>query len=142
MTNITFSKGKLNQQIEETLRLGFEQHSMDQAAPSYHKEALNWVITDESGTCIAVLTASLLWDWLYIDELWVAEVCRGSGYGKLLLKKAEEYARGEDNSGVWLWTQSWQAPQFYEQNGYVEFTRFENFPKGHCRIGLRKAFID
>ncbi|MCG8333861.1 MAG: histone acetyltransferase, partial [Proteobacteria bacterium] len=36
------------------------------------------------------------------------------------------------------WTQSWQAAEFYEQLGYVEFARFDDFPKGHQRIGFRK----
>ena len=46
--------------------------------------------------------------------------------------------------GVWngcqwrLWTQSWQAGGFYQQLGYSEFTRFDDFPKGHSRIGFRK----
>lgn len=139
MTVITFTEGELDQQLQNLVSQGFEKHSDDLCAPAYQKNSVNWVLSNRSGECIAVLTADLLWDWIYIDELWVADTCRGLGYGKLLLEKAEDYARDEELSGIWLWTQSWQAPKFYEQMGYVEFTRFENFPKGHSRIGLRKT---
>lgn len=139
MTVVTFNEGELDQQLQNLVNQGFEKHSDDLSAPAYQKKSVNWVLSDSNGECIAVLTADLLWDWLYIDELWVADSCRGLGYGKLLLEKAEDYARDEELSGLWLWTQSWQAPKLYERMGYVEFTRFENFPKGHSRIGLRKV---
>ena len=53
----------------------------------------------------------------------------------------EEFAADESLQGVWLWTQSWQAESFYTKLGYEEFTRFENFPKGHTRIGFRKRLV-
>ncbi len=86
----------------------------------------------------AVLTAELLWDWLYIDELWVSEELRGMGVGRKLMTLAEEFAASENLVGIWLWTQSWQAESFYKGLDYVEFTRFHHFPRGHSRIGLRK----
>jgi hypothetical protein len=52
---------------------------------------------------------------------------------------AEEFAAAEKLQGIWLWTQSWQAEGFYRKLDYVEFTRFENFPRGHYRIGFRKT---
>ncbi|MGC9460940.1 GNAT family N-acetyltransferase [Vibrio genomosp. F10] len=138
MPKIDFTNGDLDTLIQAELTAGFESHSQAQMAPLYSKERLNWTAQDEHGTLIAALTADLLWDWLYIDELWVDESCRGTGLGKQLMNKAEEFAKAQDLSGLWLWTQSWQAPVFYERLGFEEFTRFENFPTGHSRIGLRK----
>ncbi|ASJ41083.1 GNAT family N-acetyltransferase [Vibrio vulnificus] len=135
---IDFTTGPLDEGKQRQLSAGFESHSETQLAPPYQKERFNWTVEDEHGNLIAALTANLLWDWLYIDELWVDEACRGSGMGKKLMAQAEEYAKQHSLSGLWLWTQSWQAPQFYQSLGFEEFTRFDDFPAGHSRIGLRK----
>ncbi|WGK80522.1 GNAT family N-acetyltransferase [Vibrio aestuarianus] len=139
MLKIDFITGALEAQKQGELKAGFESHSQINAAPSYNKERLNWTIQDDNGKLIAALTVDLLWDWLYIDELWVDENYRGTGIGKQLMGKAEEYSKLKKLSGLWLWTQSWQAPVFYQRLGFEEFTRFDDFPIGHSRIGLRKS---
>ncbi|WP_413112243.1 GNAT family N-acetyltransferase [Thaumasiovibrio sp. DFM-14] len=141
MPKIDFTVGALDAQKQGQLTAGFESHSQTQMAPAYRKESFNWTVQDDQGNLIAALTADLLWEWLYIDELWVDESCRGTGLGKQLVEKAEEYAIAQALSGLWLWTQSWQAPAFYQRLGFEEFTRFENFPTGHSRIGLRKSLV-
>lgn len=141
MLKIDFSNGALDVNKQAELNAGFESHSQTQMAPAYQTERLNWTITNDDGVLIAALTADVLWQWLYIDELWVDDSCRGTGLGKQLMQQAETYAKQHELSGLWLWTQSWQAPLFYQRFGFEEFTRFDNFPAGHCRIGLRKPLI-
>ena len=51
---------------------------------------------------------------------------------------AEEHATRRGLRGIWLWTQSWQAIGFYSRLGFQEFTRFDDFPQGHTRVGFRK----
>jgi GNAT superfamily N-acetyltransferase len=128
----------LSAEQQQTVNEGFSQHSQSRRAPAYKSDSLSWVVTDESSTLVGVLTANALWDWIYIDELWVAEQLRGQGVGLRLMDIAEEYGREHTFTGLWLWTQSWQAADFYMQCGYEEFTRFPDFPKGHFRIGFRK----
>ncbi len=117
---------------------GFEIHTKESSAPSFQKDRINWLVYEESELLVGVLTADVLWDWIYIDELWVDKNYRGRGIGKELMDKAEQYALSQGMTGLWLWTQSWQAAEFYDQLGYKEFTRFVDFPKGHHRIGFRK----
>ena len=138
MQNITFKEGPLNEKDQQRLADGFTRVSIDNHAPTYEKKTINWLIHDDQGQLISALTAKLLWDWLYIDELWVDETLREQGMGSQLIHKAEAFARAESLTGLWLWTQSWYAEGFYKKQGYDEFTRFEDFPKGHARIGLRK----
>jgi GNAT superfamily N-acetyltransferase len=138
MMNITFQKGHLNDKQDSFLLEGFDRHSAEESAPPYIKDRLNWLVGAEGNSFTAILTADVYWDWMHIDELWVEESHRGQGIGKTLMQKAEEYAIAKTLSGLWLWTQSWQAPKFYEKLGYAEFTRFEDLPKGHTRIGYRK----
>ncbi|WP_117234754.1 GNAT family N-acetyltransferase [Vibrio maerlii] len=139
--NIQFSSGPLDEQLQGALSAGLESHSKAQQAPTYDKERLNWTLQNERGELVAALTADLLWDWLYISELWVDESCRGTGMGKHLMNLAETHAVDQNLSGLWLWTQSWQAADFYKSQGLEEFTRFDNFPAGHSRIGLRKTLV-
>ena len=136
--NIEFARGQLSAAEQSLVSDGFEQHTGQLDAPRYEKERVKWLATDEFGDLKAVLTADILWDWIYVDELWVATELRDEGVGRELIERAEEYSRSQSLQGIWLWTQSWQAEGFYERLGYVEFTRFEDFPKGHSRIGFRK----
>lgn len=117
---------------------GFHAHTEEQAAPEYSKERVKWLAFDERNDIRAVLTADILWDWIYIDELWISPKFRAEGLGRQLMQLAEEFARSQRLQGLWLWTQSWQAEGFYRHLGYSQFTRFDDFPKGHSRIGFRK----
>jgi GNAT superfamily N-acetyltransferase len=132
------TEGELSTAEQAIVTAGFTQHTSDQAAPPFERMRLVWRAHDREGMLVGVATADLLWDWIYVDELWVDERCRGTGLGRDLLARVERYAEGRNLSGVWLWTQSWQAEAFYRRCGYTEFTRFEDFPKGHARIGFRK----
>lgn len=138
MIKIEFRRGQLTTDERNTVQAGFDTHSSQVCAPEYQKNELCWLKHDVGNKLVAVLTAQLLWDWLYIDELWVDESVRGQGLGRQLMRMAEEFAVSEKITGLWLWTQSWQAEEFYLGLHYHEFARFPDFPKGHSRIGLRK----
>ena len=135
---IKFRRGELPAREQSVLAEGFRVHSDEQDAPQYAKRHVSWVRYDEHDAPLAILTADVLWDWLYVDELWVSEDCREEGLGRQLMERAEAFGLAEELQGVWLWTQSWQAEDFYKHLGYEEFTRFENFPKGYSRVGFRK----
>jgi len=136
--DIEFRRGKLTSSEQLVVSEGFRTHSERQDAPEYAKERVNWLALDQDDVLRGVLTADILWDWVYVDELWVASTFRGEGIGRRLMKLVEEFAVSQHLQGIWLWTQSWQAEGLYAQLGYSEFTRFENFPKGYSRIGFRK----
>ncbi len=136
--NIAFREGGLTAAEQSAVSRGFEEHSASSGAPDYAKTQFSWIAHGSQEEMLGVLTADVLWDWLYVDELWVAPETRGTGLGRALMERVEEYAISRRLEGIWLWTQSWQAAEFYEKLNYEEFTRFENFPRGHTRIGYRK----
>lgn len=138
MTTIRFRAGDLTPAEQAIVTAGFARHTSTLAAPPFVKNRLTWCAEGENGALVGAATADQLWDWIYVDELWVSESRRGSGLGRDLMVAVEDYASAQGLSGVWLWTQSWQADGFYRHLGYVEFTRFEDFPRGHTRIGFRK----
>lgn len=136
--SIEFDRTALSASEKAVVSEGFLAHSLEHDAPEYLKEQIKWIACDDQKTVRAVLAADVLWDWVYVDELWVCPRSRGSGLGRRLMQLAEEFAAAQGLEGIWLWTQSWQAEDFYRQLGYEVFTRFDNFPRGHARIGFRK----
>ncbi|WP_321328289.1 GNAT family N-acetyltransferase [uncultured Ilyobacter sp.] len=75
---------------------------------------------------------------LFIDILWVEESLRKHGYGAKMLKKAEEIAASKKCNFIHLDTFSFQAPSFYQSNGYEIFGTLEGYPDGVKRYFLNK----
>ncbi|MFO7550708.1 MAG: GNAT family N-acetyltransferase [Haliea sp.] len=137
--DIEFRQGNLSTLEQDVVTRGFIAHSEEQHAPQYSKERVSWLARDGRDDIVAVLTADILWDWIYIDELWVSSERRGEGLGTTLMLLVEELARNQVLQGIWLWTQSWQGERFYQTLGYSEFARFQDFPRGYSRVGYRKS---
>jgi len=100
----------------------------------------HWIFGREPGGAVqAGVRYLLVFDWLFVHWLWVAEGYRRQGVGSRLLMEAEEAARAKGCHGAYLDTFTFQAPKFYERHGYREFGRLENFPPGHSRIWFAKG---
>lgn len=70
-------------------------------------------------------------DWLFVDLLSVPETARKRGIGSSMLKQAEEIAQKRGCVGIWLHTGTFQAPGFYEKQGYGRFGQLPDYPRGH-----------
>ena len=116
---------------------GLDAHAMAVGAPTFEKTLFALHATHD-GKKIGYLHGNIVWHWLYIDLLWVQPEFQKSGIGMALMLEAEQHARAQKLTGIHLTTQDWQAEGFYKKLGYEEFSRFENFPPGYQRIGLRK----
>jgi GNAT superfamily N-acetyltransferase len=96
------------------------------------------VLVRSHNQMVGGLIGKIFFNWLGAELGWVEKPFHGSGIGKAVLWKAEEKARNLGLTGIYLWTESWQAPEFYQQLGYEQFAEFDNFPPGHKRLGFRK----
>ena len=76
--------------------------------------------------------------WLHIGTLWIAEELRGYGYGRTLLSAAEQEAFKHNCLNAYVFTYSFQAPEFYQHLGYEVFGELEDFPPGYRRYFLKK----
>jgi GNAT superfamily N-acetyltransferase len=111
----------------------------DSIAPCDNQSPL-WIVgRDSVGAVQAGIRGLTLFDWLFVQWLWVAESHRRQGIGSQLLLGAEAIARERRCSTCYLDTFSFQAPGFYERHGYLEFGRLEGFPPGHARIWFSKS---
>lgn len=82
-----------------------------------------------------------LYDWLFVELLFVPESLRGRGLGTELMKTAERLARERACVGIWLDTFSFQAPEFYRSLGYEVFGQLPDHPRGATRYFMRKLLV-
>ena len=96
---------------------------------------------DTDGHVVGGLRAIVAMYWLRVEVLWVSEGARGSGIGSRLLSECERVAvtMGAKNSA--LETFEWQAPRFYEKNGYEEAGRIDNYIDGLYLAIFRKPLV-
>lgn len=92
----------------------------------------------DDGAVRGGLWASYCYDWLFVELLVVPEAARGQGLGARMLQQAERWAKEQGCVGVWLDTFSFQAPGFYEKQGYSVFGVLDHYPGETQRFFLRK----
>jgi GNAT superfamily N-acetyltransferase len=105
----------------------------------YDREPVTLLVQDADGQTLGGLLGLTFWGWLFIDWLWLAPEQRGKRLGEALLQRAEAIARDRGCRNVYTDTFSFQAPGFWQRNGYGEFGRLDEMPEGHARIWFRKA---
>ena len=106
--------------------------------PRNYRE-LGAVLRNDEGMVSGGITASIVWDWLQIDILWISDELRGLGHGHKLLEKIEDLGRTHGCKYSKLDTFEFEAREFYENHGYVVQSQTENFPQGHTQYHLTKA---
>lgn len=89
--------------------------------PNGHRNIAIIARDADTGEASSGVWGSILYGWLFIELLYVAESDRGQGFGSRLLTSVENAAREQGCIGVWLNSYAFQAPEFYEKNGYKAF---------------------
>jgi GNAT superfamily N-acetyltransferase len=92
----------------------------------------------QTGQMIGGLWGRTVYDWLFVEFLFVPEHLRGRGLGTALLRKAEEAALARECIGVCLDTFDFNAPGFYAKLGYEEFAVLDSPRRGFKRHFLHK----
>ena len=98
------------------------------------------LLRDGEGQIVGGLKGITVWGWLFVSQLWVAESFRGQDYGTKLMEAAEREAKDRGCYGAYVDTFSFLALDFYRKVGYTVFGQLDDFPKGHTRYFLSKAF--
>ena len=91
-------------------------------------EPLNLYVEDDSGELVAGLVAETFGNWLEIEYLFVKEDLRGQGIGSQLLQQAECEAKKRNCRFAFVNTYQFQAPAFYQKQGYKEVFTLKDYP--------------
>ena len=91
-------------------------------------ETLNLYIEDEHGEIMAGLVAETFGNWLEIEYLFVKEDIRGQGIGSQLLHQAESEDKKRNCRFAFVNTYQFQAPAFYQKQGYKEVFTLKDYP--------------
>ncbi len=82
-----------------------------------------------------------MYDWLFVELLFVPDALRGRGVGSDLMTRAETEALTRGCHSAWLDTFEFQARGFYERLGYTCFGELPNYPAGAARYFMKKALL-
>ena len=102
------------------------------------KRRLALSVHDDHAMLVGGLAGEIFWNALYVVSLWVREDHRREGYGSRLLEAAEDAGRRAQCDVAYLSTFTFQAPAFYEKNGYAIFGELTGVPPGASRQWFRK----
>lgn len=122
---------------EATFHRMLREYNRSKAGPSNYKE-LCIFLRNKEGEVVGGVSGQTYWEWLFIENLAVAESVRARGLGSQLLKMAEKEAVKRGCRAVYLDTFSFQALPFYQKHGYSVFGELEEFPPGFKRHFLWK----
>ena len=100
---------------------------------------LNFCVRGPDAAPLGGIAASRDLDCVTVDFLYVEPSARGDGLGAALLRRVEEEGRRQGARRVLLNTFSFQAPGFYEKQGYEIFGTLTNAPKGHTHYYMKKT---
>ncbi|CAM5567675.1 GNAT family N-acetyltransferase [Streptomyces purpurascens] len=98
-----------------------------------------WAVNDADDDLAGGLVGYTWATWLHVTYLWVDERHRGTGLGAALLHEAERIAsknRGCRSSRLETW--DFQAPRFYEKQGYEVVCVIPDYPPGITEYTLMK----
>ncbi|WP_054940612.1 GNAT family N-acetyltransferase [Paenibacillus ihuae] len=117
-----------------------EEHSQraNNSIPPYEREELS-LAAYEKGIFIGGITGDIVWNILTVHLLAVDPAYRGKGLGGELLQELEARARLRGCKVSELTTMSWQAPHFYQKQGYEIYGEIKDCPlPGQTKYYLKK----
>jgi GNAT superfamily N-acetyltransferase len=118
--------------VSRELWNGLIKYNRQQAGALRYKRVVLSVRGDK-GRLLGGLILQSYWKESYVELLWLSTQARRGGYGSKLLQEAERRARRRGSRLIHLNTYSFQAPGFYEKQGYQRFGGMAGSPQGASR---------
>ena len=118
--------------VSRALWKGLVSFNRKQAGPLRYKRTV-LSARDARGRLLGGLILQSYWRETYIELLWLSARARRDGLGSRLIKEAERRAQRRGSCLIHLNTFSFQAPGFYEKQGYRRFGGMKGSPRGESR---------
>ncbi|MGH7060347.1 MAG: GNAT family N-acetyltransferase [Stellaceae bacterium] len=123
---------------EAVIRDGLGAYNFAKAGYRDQKPLAVFVTDPETGEVVGGLIGRTSYGLLYIDRFFLPEGLRRQGLGSRVLKAAEEEGARRGCTRAILSTLSFQAPGFYERQGWQVLGRIDCDPPGHTRFSMTK----
>jgi GNAT superfamily N-acetyltransferase len=127
-----------DERAQKVIRDGLSDYNLGQAGYRDARPLAILVSNPETEEVIGGLLGRTSMGLLFIDLFFLPESMRRHGLGRRIIRAAEEEALRRGCSRAILFTVTFQAPDFYERQGYQVLGRIECDPPGHTRICMTK----
>jgi GNAT superfamily N-acetyltransferase len=101
-------------------------------------QTLDIHVRDKSGEIVGGLLGHTSLGLFFLDLFYLPKQLRRGGLGSRLMRQAEEEACRRGCTAAFVYTVTFQAPDFYERHGYRRFGEIACPPDGATRIFLTK----
>jgi GNAT superfamily N-acetyltransferase len=128
-----------NAEAERTIETGLAEYNREMAGYVDTRPLSAYVKDAASGQIIGGLVGRTSLGLFFIDLIFFPKELRGNRLGSEIMEAAEDEARKRGCTSAVLYTITFQAPGFYERQGYRVLGRIECPPPGHTRICMTKA---
>lgn len=131
----------------DRMKAGFDEHTLEQGAEIQDADRFGFVAMDGTqfigcSSCLSYKNGETYSGWAYLTDLFVERPYRSQGIGAELLKELEKVIAALGVKHIYTWTAGYEAPPFYQKQGYEIFTEMENwYSDGNSRVGLRKELV-
>ena len=128
-----------NVEAERTIETGLAEYNREMAGYIDARQLSIHIKDSVSGQVVGGLSGWTSLGLFFIDRFFLPKELRGNGLGSKIMEAAEDEARKRGCTSAVLYTITFQAPGFYERQGYRVLGRIECPPLGHMRICMTKA---
>ncbi len=128
---LVLEEGEPNPEDKKVIVDGLLENHASSGHPREPKEIFSILLKNNDGKLIGGVIASILWNGMEIDSLWIEKSLRGKGEGGKLIEAAEKEGLKRGCTISYTNTFSWQAPEFYEKMGYSLYGKLDGFPEGN-----------
>ncbi|WP_432413247.1 GNAT family N-acetyltransferase [Pantoea allii] len=119
------------------IELGLNQYN-DEAVGFSENKPLAVIVRNEYGVVLGGMIGRTYLGLLFVDLVYLPSEVRGKGLGSQILKCVEDEGRSRGCKTAVLYTITFQAPLFYEKNGWKRFGEIPCLPVGASRVFLKK----
>jgi GNAT superfamily N-acetyltransferase len=102
---------------------------------------LDILVRDEAGEIVGGLLGHSSLGLFFLDLFYLPNELRRGGFGSRIMGQAEAEARRRGCTAAFVYTVTFQAPEFYEKHGYRRFGEIACPPDGATRIFLNKPLV-
>lgn len=136
--NVIVVGDSVDPQFEEAIGKGLDEFNRQVSGLSDRRPLCVVVQDPDTGVALGGIIGRTSLGMAFLDLFHLPASLRGSGLGTRILRAFEDEARARSCRSAVLYTISFQAPGFYEKNGWVAFGEIESDREGVSRVFMTK----